>query len=67
MTTRIVSCLVGDPYKSSFATGILGGGTTQGREICFTGSCWSPENKWQAENDREEFRKIIEIPIPQNV
>ena len=29
VTTRIVTFLVGDPYKPSFATGILGGGTTQ--------------------------------------
>ena len=29
VTTRIITFLVGDPYKPSFATGILGGGTTQ--------------------------------------
>ena len=29
VTTRIIRFFVGDPYKPSFATGILGGGTTQ--------------------------------------
>ena len=28
VTTTIIIFLVGDPYKPSFATGILGGGTT---------------------------------------
>ena len=30
VTTRIITFLVGNPYKPSFATGILGGGTIQG-------------------------------------
>ncbi len=29
VTTRIIACLIGNPYKPSFATGILGGGQTQ--------------------------------------
>ncbi len=29
VTTRIITFLVGDPYKPSFPTGILGGGHTQ--------------------------------------
>ena len=29
VTTRIITFLAGDSYKPSFATGILGGGTTQ--------------------------------------
>ena len=27
---QVITFLVGDPYKPSFTTGILGGGTTQG-------------------------------------
>ena len=45
VTTRTTMFLVGDPYKPSFATGILGGGTTQG--ICLSMvvsvDCFSPD------------------------
>ena len=42
VTTRIVIFLVGDPYKPSFATGILGGGTTDNPKYT-TESCCDSE------------------------
>ena len=37
VTTRIITFLVGNPYKPSFATGILGGGTTQPIPLSYLG------------------------------